>query len=110
MAWALWLALPLWGWRVIETIGTKITELTPTRGFSAEFGAAATILIASRLGLPVSTTHILVGSVIGVGLARGIEALDLRTTRYIFLSWLITVPAGAVVTIAFFYLIKAIFS
>ncbi len=104
------IGLATWGWRVIETIGKKITELTPTRGFSAEFGAAATILIASRLGLPVSTTHILVGSVIGVGMARGIEALDLRTTRYIFLSWIVTVPAGAVVTIGFFYLIKAIFS
>lgn len=101
--------LATWGWRVIETIGKKITELTPTRGFSAEFGAAATILIASRLGLPISTTHTLVGSVIGVGLARGIEALDLRTTRYIFISWLVTVPAGAIVTIIFFYLIKALF-
>ncbi len=102
--------LATWGWRVIETIGKKITELTPTRGFAAEFGAATTILIASRLGLPVSTTHILVGSVIGVGLARGLEALDLRTTRYIFLSWLVTVPAGALVTIVFFYLFKAIFT
>ncbi len=101
--------LATWGWRVIETIGKKITELTPTRGFAAEFGAAVTILFASRLGLPVSTTHILVGSVIGVGLARGIEALDLRTTRFIFISWLVTVPAGAGVAIAFFYLIKAVF-
>lgn len=101
--------LATWGWRVIETIGKKITELTPTRGFSAEFGAAATILIASRLGLPISTTHTLVGSVIGVGLARGIEALDLRTTRHIIISWIVTVPAGAIVTIGCFHLIKAIF-
>jgi phosphate/sulfate permease len=101
--------LATWGWRVIETIGRKITELTPTRGFSAEFGAAATILVASRIGLPVSTTHILVGSVIGVGLARGIEALDLRTTRYIFLSWIVTVPAGAIITVGCFFLIRAIF-
>ncbi len=101
--------LATWGWRVIETIGKKITELTPTRGFSAEFGAAATILIASRLGLPISTTHTLVGSVIGVGLARGIEALDLRTTRYIFISWLFTVPAGALLAIPLFYLINALF-
>lgn len=100
--------LATWGWRVIETIGKKITELTPTRGFSAEFGAAATILIASRLGMPISTTHTLVGSVIGVGLARGIEALDLRTTRYIFISWAITVPAGALIAIGLFYLTKAI--
>ncbi len=104
------LGLATWGWRVIETIGRKITELTPTRGFSAEFGAAATILLASRLGLPISTTHTLVGSVIGVGLARGIEALDLRTMRHIFISWLFTVPAGAVLTIVLFYIINAVFS
>ena len=103
------IGLATWGWRVIETIGKKITELTPTRGFSAEFGAAATILIASRLGMPISTTHTLVGSVIGVGLARGLEALDLRTMRYIFISWLITVPAGAVITVGLFFLTKAIF-
>lgn len=101
--------LATWGWRVIETIGRKITELTPTRGFSAEFGAAATILIASRLGLPISTTHTLVGSVIGVGLARGIEALDLRTTRHIMLSWIVTIPAGAILTIALFFMIRSIF-
>lgn len=102
------IGLATWGWRVIETIGKKITELTPTRGFSAEFGAAATILIASRLGLPISTTHTLVGSVIGVGLARGIEALDLRTTRHIIISWIVTVPAGAIITIILTYIIKAL--
>lgn len=96
------IGLSTWGWRVILTIGKKITELTPTRGFSAEFGAATTILVASRLGLPISTTHTLVGSVIGVGLARGIEALDLRTTQYIFISWLVTVPAGALLTIGLY--------
>lgn len=101
--------LATWGWRVIETIGKKITELTPSRGFSAEFGASATILIASRLGLPISTTHTLVGSVIGVGLARGLEALDMRTTRHIVISWLVTVPAGAIITVAIFYLIKLAF-
>lgn len=103
------IGLATWGWRVIETIGKKITELTPTRGFSAEFGAAATILIASRLGLPISTTHTLVGSVIGVGLARGIEALDLRTTRHIVVSWLFTVPAGAILAIGLFYIIEIVF-
>lgn len=102
--------LATWGWRVIETIGKKITELTPTRGFSAEFGAAVTILLASRLGMPVSTTHTLVGSVIGVGLARGIQALDLRTTRYIVISWIVTVPAGALIAIGIFYSLKASFS
>lgn len=102
--------LATWGWRVIETIGKKITELTPTRGFAAEFGAAATILIASRLGMPISTTHTLVGSVIGVGLARGIEALDLTTTRDIVISWIVTVPISAMITVGFFYIIQAIFS
>lgn len=101
--------LATWGWRVIETIGKKITELTPTRGFAAEFGAATTIVIASRLGMPISTTHTLVGSVLGVGMARGIEALNLTIMRDIFISWLITVPAGAIGSILFFNLFKAIF-
>jgi PiT family inorganic phosphate transporter len=103
------IGLATWGWRVIETIGKKITELTPTRGFAAEFGAAMTIVAASTLGMPVSTTHTLVGSVIGVGMARGIGALNLGMTRDIFISWVVTVPTGAVVTIFFFYVIKAIF-
>lgn len=103
------IGLATWGWRVIETIGKKITELTPTRGFAAEFGAATTIVIASRLGMPVSTTHTLVGSVVGVGMARGIEALNLGMTRDIFISWLITVPAGAIVSIFFFNIFKLIF-
>lgn len=103
------IGLATWGWRVIETIGKKITELTPTRGFAAEFGTATTILLASRLGLPISTTHTLVGAVIGVGLARGIEALDLSMTRDIVLSWVITVPAGAFISVFFFYLIQAAF-
>jgi len=102
--------LATWGWRVMETIGKKITELTPTRGFSAEFGAAMTILIASKLGLPISTTHCIVGAVLGVGLARGISALNLRTLRDIVLSWIITLPASAIVCILIFYLVCAIFS
>jgi phosphate/sulfate permease len=101
--------LATWGWRVIETIGKKITELTPTRGFAAEFGAATTVVLASRLGLPISTTHTLVGAVVGVGLARGIEALDLRTTRDIVISWIVTIPIGAGITIAIYYLLHAIF-
>lgn len=101
--------LATWGWRVIETIGKKITELTPTRGFAAEFGAAATVLIASRMGLPISTTHTLVGSVVGVGLARGIEALDLSMTRDILISWIVTVPVSAAATVAIFYGLQAIF-
>ncbi len=102
--------LATWGWRVMETIGRKITELTPTRGFSAEFGAAITILVASKFGLPISTTHCIVGAVLGVGLARGLSALNLRVLRDIVLSWIITIPSSAIVCILIFYLIRAIFS
>ena len=103
------IGLATWGWRVIETIGKKITELTPTRGFSAEFGAAITILVASRFGLPISTTHTLVGAVLGVGFARGIGALNLRVVRDIIVSWVVTLPAGAILTIIFYYIFKASF-
>lgn len=101
--------LATWGWRVIETIGKKITELTPTRGFAAEFGAAVTILIASRQGLPISTTHTLVGAVLGVGLARGVGALNFRVIRDIAISWVITLPAGAGLTVIFYFVFKSIF-
>lgn len=106
---AIVIGLATFGWKVIETIGKKITELTPTRGFCAEFGAAATILISSKMGLPVSTTHCLVGAVLGVGMARGIRALNLSTLRDIVLSWVVTIPASALITIAIFYLLKTIF-
>ncbi len=102
------IGLATWGWRVIETIGKRITELTPTRGFSAEFGAAITILIASKLGLPISTTHCLVGAVLGVGLARGIRAINLGTIKEIILSWVVTIPASAIMAILFFYLLRAL--
>lgn len=101
--------LATWGWRVIETIGKKITELTPTRGFAAEFAAATTIVLASRLGMPISTTHTLVGAVLGVGFARGLEAVNLRTTRDILISWVVTVPIGAIIAIMLFYPIRAVF-
>ncbi len=101
--------LATWGWRVIETVGKKITELTPTRGFAAEFAAATTIVFASKLGLPISTTHTLVGAVLGVGLARGIGALNLKVVRDIFISWVVTIPMGAILAILFFYIFKAIF-
>jgi PiT family inorganic phosphate transporter len=91
------------------TVGTKITELTPSRGFCAELAAASTVVLASRTGLPVSTTHILVGSVLGVGMARGIGALDLRVVMNIIISWLVTLPAGAVLSIAFFFFLKGVF-
>lgn len=100
------IGLATWGWRVIETIGKKITELTPTRGFCAEFGAALTILIASKLGMPISTTHCLVGSVLGVGFARGIRALNLQTVKEIVLSWIITLPASALMSILCYYALK----
>jgi len=103
------IGLATWGWRVMETIGKKITELTPTRGFCAEFGAATTILLASRLGLPISTTHCIVGAVLGVGIARGISALNMRTVREIVMSWVITIPSSAVVCIILFYIMRALF-
>ncbi|OZB43088.1 MAG: inorganic phosphate transporter PiT family protein [Alishewanella sp. 34-51-39] len=98
------------GARVIKTIGTAITHLTPSRGFAAELSAASTIVIASGAGLPISTTQTLVGAVLGVGLARGIAALNLGIVRNIFISWVITLPVGAGLAVVFFYLLKAIFS
>ncbi len=103
------IGLATWGWRVIDTIGKKITELTPSRGFAAEFGAATTIVLASRLGMPISTTHTLVGAVLGVGFARGLEAVNLTTTRDIIISWIVTVPLGALLAIILFYLIQSVF-
>jgi PiT family inorganic phosphate transporter len=104
------IGLATWGWRVIVTIGKNITELTPTRGFAAEFGTALTVLFASRLGLPISTTHTLVGAVLGVGFARGIEALNLATMRDILLSWVVTIPAGALMCVGTFYIVKFLFN
>ncbi|MEW8256620.1 MAG: inorganic phosphate transporter [Candidatus Thiodiazotropha taylori] len=98
------------GYKVMQTIGTKITELTPTRGYAATLAAAITVVVASKTGLPVSTTQIAVGCVMGVGLARGVGALDLRVVGNIVVSWLITLPAGAFLAAAFFFLFKAIFS
>jgi len=97
------------GYRVMLTVGKKITELTPSRGFCAELAAASTVVLASRTGLPVSTTHILVGAVLGVGLARGIGALDLRVVMNIIISWLVTLPVGAILAIVFFFFLKGVF-
>ena len=94
----------------MATVGEKITELTPTRGFSAEIAAAMTVVLASYTGLPISTTQTLVGAILGVGLARGIAAIDLRVVGNIFMSWVITLPAGAILSIMFFYMLKGIFS
>ncbi|GAA5443105.1 hypothetical protein Misp06_01281 [Microbulbifer sp. NBRC 101763] len=101
--------LATYGFKVMATIGKKITELTPSRGFAAELGAAATVVLASGTGLPISTTHTLVGAVLGVGLARGIGALNLRMITTIAASWVVTLPAGAGIAILFFYLFKGIF-
>ena len=104
------IGLATYGRRVIAMVGTKITPLTPSRGFSAGVAASFTIVFASGTGMPVSTTHALVGAVLGVGLARGFSAIDLRVVGRIFLSWIITVPAGALLSIVFFLLIKATFA
>ena len=103
------IGLAMYGWKVMETVGKRITELTPSRGFCAEFGAATTIVIASKLALPISTTHTLVGAVLGVGLARGIGALNLTTVRDIGISWVITIPAGALLAIIFYNILGVIF-
>jgi PiT family inorganic phosphate transporter len=97
------------GYRVIETVGRNITELTPSRGFAAELAAATTVVLASGTGLPISTTHTLVGAVLGVGLARGISAVNARVVGKIILSWIITLPVGAGLSILFFFIFKAIF-
>jgi len=102
------IGLATYGRHVIATVGKKITQLTPSRGFAAELAAATTIVIASGTGIPISTTHTLVGAVLGVGLARGIEAIDLRVVGRILVSWVVTIPAGAFLAILFFFIFKAV--
>ncbi len=96
------IGIATWGYRVIETVGKNITELTYTRGFSAEFATATTVLAASSLGMPVSTTHTLVGSVIGVGLAGGLASVNLKIVQKIIFSWILTVPVAAAMTISIY--------
>ncbi|MDG2176113.1 MAG: inorganic phosphate transporter [Gammaproteobacteria bacterium] len=103
------LGLIMYGHKVIATIGKGITHLTPSRGFAAELAAGTTVVIASGTGMPISTTHTLVGAVLGVGFARGIAAINLRVIRTIFISWVITLPAGAILAIIIFYILKAVF-
>jgi len=103
------IGLVTYGYKVMATIGTGITELTPSRGFACELGAATTVVLASGTGLPISTTHTLVGAILGVGLARGIAALNLEVVRAILLSWITTLPAGAILAIIFFFTLKGIF-
>ncbi len=94
------------GHRVMDTIGTRITTLTNTRGFSVDFAAATTVLVASKLGLPVSTTHAAVGGVLGVGIARGIEAVNFRIMLQIVLYWILTLPAAALTSMILFTFFK----
>ncbi len=119
-------ALPLWilvlggtgiviglatmGYRVMKTIGSGITQLTPSRGYCATLAAAATVVLASRTGLPVSTTHIAVGAVIGVGLARGVGAIDLRVIGGIVVSWIVTLPIGGALAALIFFTLKGMFT
>lgn len=103
------IGLATYGRKVIATVGEKITHLTPSRGFAAELGASMTIVVASSTGMPISTTHTLVGAVLGVGMAKGLSAINLTVVRGIFASWIITIPAGAVLSIIFFFILKAIF-
>jgi PiT family inorganic phosphate transporter len=100
--------LVTYGYRVIATVGTQITDLTPSRGFCCEIAAATTVVVASGAGIPISTTHTLVGAVLGVGLARGISALNLRVIGTILTSWIVTLPAGAVLAIVFFWIIRSV--
>jgi PiT family inorganic phosphate transporter len=102
--------LVMYGHKVIATVGQNITELTPSRGFAATLAAASTVVVASGTGLPISTTHTLVGAVLGVGLARGMAALNLRVVGTIFVSWIVTLPAGAILSIMFFFMLKGMFS
>ncbi len=102
--------LATFGRHVIATVGKKITQLTPSRGFAAELAAATTIVIASGTGMPISTTHTLVGAVMGVGIARGFESLNPRVIREIVTAWVVTLPAGAGLSIIFFFIIKTIFA
>jgi PiT family inorganic phosphate transporter len=102
------IGLATYGRHVIATVGQKITHLTPSRGFAAELAAATTIVIASGTGIPISTTHTLVGAVLGVGMARGIEAIDLRVVVRILVSWVVTIPAGAGLAIFFFFIFRAV--
>jgi PiT family inorganic phosphate transporter len=101
--------LVTYGFKVIATIGSNITQLTPSRGFAAQLATASTVVLSSGLGLPVSTTQVMVGAVLGVGLARGVGALNVRVIFNIFMSWVVTLPAGAVLAIVYFYVLSYAF-
>ncbi len=103
------LGLATFGYRVMRVVGTKVTEITPSRGVAADLGTTVTVLSCSKMGLPISTTHTLVGAIIGIGLARGITAINRKTIKSIFTSWLATVPIAAGLTILFYLIGKQLF-
>ena len=98
--------LATFGYKVMSTVGSGITALTPSRGFAAQLATASTVVIASGTGLPISTTQTLVGAIMGVGLARGIAAINMNIVRNIIVSWVVTLPAGAFFSILFYYIFK----
>ena len=98
------------GYRVMKTIGEKIVKLTPSKGFAAQLAAALTVVLASQLDMPVSTTHTLVGAVIGIGLVEGISTINVKSVNSIFLSWVITLPAGALLSIIFLEIFLNLFT
>jgi PiT family inorganic phosphate transporter len=103
------LGTALFGYKVIKTLGEDVTEITPTRGFSAEFGAATTVLIFSKLGIPISTTHTVVGAIIGIGFARGMSALNIAVIRNILISWILTLPLTGITSGILYWMLKTIF-
>jgi len=103
------IGLSTYGYKVIRVVGAKITSMTPSRGFSAEFGAATTILVCSRLGLPISTTHTIIGAVVGVGFARGLSAINMKILKEVFFGWIITIPIAAGLSGAIFLILKGLF-
>ncbi|HQK23713.1 MAG TPA: inorganic phosphate transporter, partial [Candidatus Latescibacteria bacterium] len=103
------LGLATYGYKVIYTIGSKITEVTPSRGFVMEFSTASVVLLGSKLGLPVSTTHIIIGAVVGVGFARGMSALNTRMVGQIIWSWVVTLPSAGLLAALFFYALRTVF-
>lgn len=104
------IGLLTWGYRVIETVGTNITELTASKGFAVSLSTSFTVLTASHLGYPISTTHTLIGAILGVGMARGVESLNLNVIKRILFSWIITFPIGALIACLCYRPVEFLFS